>query len=35
MTTGTLELTIEKAKLIRDTDFFGTMDPYCQFKYGD
>lgn len=31
-TTGRLRLEVVEAKLIRDTEFLGKMDPYCVIK---
>ena len=30
---GKLRLTIVEAKLTRDTEFFGKMDPFCIVEY--
>ena len=32
---GTLHMTIEEAKLKRDTETFGTMDPYVKIKFNE
>ena len=30
---GKLKLTVVEAKLTRDTEFFGKMDPFCIIEY--
>ena len=32
-TSGALKLTVVEAKLTRDTEFFGKMDPFCIIEY--
>ena len=32
---GSISILVVSAKLIRDTEVFGTMDPYCKLKIGD
>ena len=32
-TSGRLQLTVVEARLTRDTEFFGKMDPFCQVEY--
>ena len=34
-TSGKLRLTVIEAKLTRDTELFGKMDPYCVITYRD
>lgn len=31
-TTGTLDITVIEARLTRDTETFGKMDPYCKIS---
>jgi Ca2+-dependent lipid-binding protein len=35
MVAGNLVIKLRKAKLKRDTELFGSMDPYCEIKIGN
>ena len=35
ITHGTLSITVVEGNLTNDTEFFGEMDPYVKFEFGD